>query len=264
MDIRATQLLTELLKDIEPDPLLQLLEQRIINRTVVICGAGPSLEQHIQILKERNDYQDMVFVAADGAVSLLLEQNCTCNIIVTDLDGDYNHIKQATQNGALTIVHGHGDNMDKIREMVPRLGMILGSTQVKPTERAFLWGGFTDGDRACYVVTNYSPRRIILVGMDFGKVRSRREWRSPRHGEKRWEIPRNRRSVRADDRFGILLPPGRAGQIHGTSGSVATQRLRSSHHNMHDHGHVVNRPPLQRGSFAQAGSELFREDGRGA
>jgi len=171
MDTRATHLLTELLKDINPDPLLQLLDRRIRNRKVVVCGAGPSLEQHIQTLKERSDYQDLVFVAADGAVSLLIEQNCACDIIVTDLDGDYNHISQATQDGALTIVHGHGDNMDKIREMVPSLGMILGSTQVEPTERTFLWGGFTDGDRACYVVADYSPREVILVGMDFGKVK---------------------------------------------------------------------------------------------
>lgn len=179
MDVRATQLLTELLKDVNPNPLLQLLEQRIRNRTVVICGAGPSLEKHVQILKKRSDYQDLVFVAADGAVSLLLEQNCACNIIVTDLDGDYYHIRQATQNGALTIVHGHGDNMDKIREMVPSLGSVLGSTQVEPTERTFLWGGFTDGDRACYVVTNYSPMRIILAGMDFGKVVGK--WSKPTH-----------------------------------------------------------------------------------
>ncbi len=179
MDKRATQLLTELLKDINPNPLLQLLEQRIRNRTVVICGAGPSLEQHIQTLKERSDYQDLVFVAADGAVSLLLEKNCACDIIVTDLDGDYNHIKKAMKNGALGIIHGHGDNMDKIREMVPSLGSVLGSTQVEPTERTFLWGGFTDGDRACYVVTNYSPRRVILAGMDFGKVVGK--WSKPTH-----------------------------------------------------------------------------------
>ena len=179
MDIRATQLLTELMKDINPDPLLQLLDQRIRNRTVVICGAGPSLEQHVQTLKERSDYQDLVFVAADGAVSLLLEKNCACDIIVTDLDGDYNHIKKAMQNGALGIIHGHGDNMDKIREMVPSLGSVLGSTQVEPTERTFLWGGFTDGDRACYVVTNYSPRRVILAGMDFGKVVGK--WSKPTH-----------------------------------------------------------------------------------
>jgi len=179
MDIRATQLLTELLKEVNPNPLLQLLEERIRNRIVVVCGAGPSLEQHVQTLKERSDYQDLVFVAADGAVSLLLEKNCACDIIITDLDGDYNHINQATLDGALTIVHGHGDNMDKIREMVPSLGMILGSTQVEPTERTFLWGGFTDGDRACYVVASYSPRRIILAGMDFGRFVGK--WSKPSH-----------------------------------------------------------------------------------
>ncbi|MGY5871729.1 MAG: 6-hydroxymethylpterin diphosphokinase MptE-like protein [Candidatus Thorarchaeota archaeon] len=178
-DTRATQLLTELLKEINPSPLLQLLEQKIRNRTVVVCGAGPSLEEHIQTLRERDDYQDLVFVAADGAVSLLQEQGCACDIIVTDLDGDYNNIKQATEDGALTIIHGHGDNMDKIREMVPNLGLVLGSTQVKPTERAFLWGGFTDGDRACYIVTCYAPKTVILAGMDFGGVVGR--WSKPGH-----------------------------------------------------------------------------------
>ena len=179
MDIQATQLLTELLKEVNPNPILQQLEHKIKDRMIVICGAGPSLELHVQMLKERSDYQDLVFVAADGAVSLLLEQNCPCDIIVTDLDGDYNHIKQATQNGAIVIVHGHGDNMDKIREMVPNLGLVLGSTQVEPTDRAFLWGGFTDGDRACYVVTTYSPRGIILAGMDFGRIVGK--WSKPSH-----------------------------------------------------------------------------------
>lgn len=179
MDIQATQLLTDLLMNINPRPLLSYLEQKIHDRTVVICGAGPSLEQHVQTLKEKPDYQDLVFVAADGAVSLLLEQNCPCDIIVTDLDGDYNHIEQATRKGALCVVHGHGDNIDKILDMVPNLGQVLGSTQVEPTERVFLWGGFTDGDRACYLVTEYSPKGIILAGMDFGRVVGK--WSKPFH-----------------------------------------------------------------------------------
>ena len=190
MDIQATQLLTDLLMNINPSPLLRFLEQKISNRTVVICGAGPSLEKHVQTLKERSDYQDLVFVAADGAVSLLLEQNCPCDIIVTDLDGDYNHIKQATQNGALCIVHGHGDNIDKILDMVPQLGQVLGSTQVEPTERVFLWGGFTDGDRACYVVTKYSPERVILAGMDFGTIVGK--WSKPSH-ETHFPAPQRKR-----------------------------------------------------------------------
>lgn len=189
MDVQATKLLSDLLKDVNPDPLLHLLEQRLRNKTVVVCGAGPSLEHHIQTLKERNDFQDLVFVAADGAVSLLLEQNCPCDIIVTDLDGEYNHIKQATQNGTLAIVHGHGDNMDKIRKMVPDLGQVLGSTQVEPTQRVFLWGGFTDGDRACYVVTAYSPREIILAGMDFGNLVGK--WSKPAH-EKHFPAPQRK------------------------------------------------------------------------
>ena len=179
MDIQATQLLTDLLMKINPGPLLRILEEKIHDRTIVICGAGPSLEEHVQILKERSDYQDLVFVAADGAVSLLLEQNCPCDIIVTDLDGDYNHIEQTAKNGALCIVHGHGDNIDKILDLVPSLGKVLGSTQVEPTERVFLWGGFTDGDRACYVVTTYSPRQVILAGMDFGKMVGK--WSKPSH-----------------------------------------------------------------------------------
>jgi uncharacterized Rossmann fold enzyme len=179
MDVQATQILTDLLMSINPDPLLKVLKQKIVDKTIVVCGAGPSLEKHVQALKERSDYQDLVFVAADGAVSLLLEQNCPCDIIITDLDGDYNHIEQATQNGALCIVHGHGDNIDKILDMVPNLGQVLGSTQVEPTERVFLWGGFTDGDRACYVATTYSPERIILAGMDFGRVVGK--WSKPSH-----------------------------------------------------------------------------------
>jgi uncharacterized Rossmann fold enzyme len=181
MDRQATQLLTELLQSIDPNPLLQLLEERIQDKVVVVCGAGPSLERHVKKLKGRSDFQDIVFVAADGAISLLIEEDCKCDIIVTDLDGNYNDIRTATHNNTLTIVHGHGDNMDKIRDIVPELGAVLGSTQVEPTERAFLWGGFTDGDRACYVVTTYSPKEIILTGMDFGDVVGK--WSKPMQHE---------------------------------------------------------------------------------
>ena len=40
MDTQATQLLTDLLMNINPNPLLRILEQKIFGRTVVICGAG--------------------------------------------------------------------------------------------------------------------------------------------------------------------------------------------------------------------------------
>ncbi len=179
MDRKATKIVTDLLIDIEPEPLINRLEEKIRNRTVVVCGAGPSLENHVSQLEERSNFRDFVFLAADGAVSLLQELDYPCDIIVTDLDGEYTDIKQATEEGALTIVHGHGDNIPQIQEWVPTLGTVLGSTQVKPTDRAFLWGGFTDGDRACFVAATYAPREILLAGMDFGDVVGK--WSKPSH-----------------------------------------------------------------------------------
>jgi len=178
LDREATKLLTEILKDINPQQLLKDLEQKIKGKTVVICGAGPSLEAHLQSLKARNDLE-LVYVAADGAVSALLELDYECSVIATDLDGNLKDIREATEKGAITIVHAHGDNVDRIREIVPSLGAVLGSTQVEPTDRAFLWGGFTDGDRACHIVTTYLPRRIILAGMDFGETVGK--WSKPMH-----------------------------------------------------------------------------------
>jgi len=178
LDQEATRLLTELLKEVNPEPLLQDLEHRIHSNPIVICGAGPSLETHLQSLILEGGLKP-VYVAADGAVSALLNLDYECSILVTDLDGNSEDIREATERGALTIVHAHGDNIDKVREIVPNLGAVLGSTQVEPTDRAFLWGGFTDGDRACHIVTSYAPHRIILAGMDFGNTVGK--WSKPMH-----------------------------------------------------------------------------------
>jgi uncharacterized Rossmann fold enzyme len=177
-DREATRILTELLKEINPNPLLQDLKERIKGKTVVICGAGPSLETHLQSLEVENNSK-LIYVAADGAVSALLRLDYDCGVLATDLDGNLEDIREATERGSLTIVHAHGDNIDEVRNIVPHLGEILGSTQVEPTNRAFLWGGFTDGDRACYIVTAYLPRKIILAGMDFGDTVGK--WSKPLH-----------------------------------------------------------------------------------
>lgn len=169
-DRRATAILTEMLSPIDPRPLIVQLQETIMNNQVVICGAGPSLEKHIQRTMREEENQDAIYVAADGAVSVLLDNNCHCSIITTDLDGNLNHIREAVEQGTQIVVHGHGDNIQKISEVVPTLDNVLGSTQVEPTNRAFLWGGFTDGDRACHLVAEYAPKRMILAGMDFGSV----------------------------------------------------------------------------------------------
>jgi hypothetical protein len=169
-DQEATELLTTLLENIKPEPLLERLRKTITDKIVIVCGAGPSLDRHLENLKTNDDLSDSVVVVSDGAVSVVLEQDIKCDVVATDLDGDMEHLKEVNSKGALLIVHGHGDNMEIVRSAVPELGNILGSTQVEPTHRAFLWGGFTDGDRACHIVSEYSPSRIVLAGMDFGSL----------------------------------------------------------------------------------------------
>ena len=178
-DKKATALLTELLESIDPHPLLNRLSETITGRDVIVCGAGPSLKRHLRSFIGSSSHRDYVIVAADGAVSVILELGLYCDIVVTDLDGNMEHLMKAKDNGALLIVHAHGDNIERVKMAVPSLGEVLGSTQVEPTDRAFLWGGFTDGDRACHVACEYSPRRIVLVGMDFGTTVGK--WSKPDH-----------------------------------------------------------------------------------
>ncbi|MFW9805299.1 MAG: 6-hydroxymethylpterin diphosphokinase MptE-like protein [Candidatus Thorarchaeota archaeon] len=178
-DRKATQLLTSMLKKIDPTPLLKILSGMISGHQVIVCGAGPSLKHHVTSLIEKEELSHYTTLVADGATSVMLELGIHCDVVVTDLDGDIDDLIEAKNNGALLIVHAHGDNIEQVESVVPRLGAILGSTQIEPTERAFLWGGFTDGDRACYIASEYSPERIILAGMDFGTTVGK--WSKPGH-----------------------------------------------------------------------------------
>ncbi|MHA2220865.1 MAG: 6-hydroxymethylpterin diphosphokinase MptE-like protein [Candidatus Thorarchaeota archaeon] len=178
-DREATRLLTSLLEEINPSPLLTQLEETIGGKSVVICGAGPTLDRHIESLKRDETISNYVIMAADGAVSVLLENAIMCDVIVSDLDGNIEHLKEMNRKGALLIIHGHGDNMEIVKSVVPVLGGVLGSTQVEPTSRAFLWGGFTDGDRACHIASAYNPEKIIFAGMDFGSLVGK--WSKPGH-----------------------------------------------------------------------------------
>jgi len=178
-DSEATDLLTSILEPIDPEPLLKHLADCISRNNVIVCGAGPSLKRHMESLMKSESIEDYVVVVADGAISVILDLGLHCDVIITDLDGNLDHLKKAKAAGALLIVHAHGDNIEIVKSTVPILKDVLGSTQVQPTNRAFLWGGFTDGDRACHVVCEYSPKRIILAGMDFGT--SVGKWSKPGH-----------------------------------------------------------------------------------
>lgn len=140
-----------------------------MQKEVIIFGAGPSIKSNIKEVKNLN-LSEYTLIAADGTTTALLEEDIVPDIIVTDLDGDMKDISCANHEGAFLVVHAHGNNMDKVKEYVPNLDRMLGTTQSTPFQNVYNFGGFTDGDRALFLAVELGAEYIILAGMDFGKV----------------------------------------------------------------------------------------------
>jgi uncharacterized Rossmann fold enzyme len=160
-DEEAARLLSQLLRDFED--CLDAAATAVRDKAVTVCGNAPSLEEEIGGLKEKN----AVFIAADGAAAVLLRKKMVPDIIVTDLDGPFQEILDANQQGSIVVVHAHGDNMDAQRALVPRLKKIIGTAQCRPPEGIYNFGGFTDGDRCVFLAKALGAASIELVGFDF-------------------------------------------------------------------------------------------------
>ncbi len=143
-----------------------------INDKVIVFGAGPSLKKNINDLKKIN-IQNYTLIAADGATTALLEEKITPDIIVTDLDGKMDDIVKANNEGSILVIHAHGNNRDNIKRYFPGLKNILGTTQSVPMDRVYNLGGFTDGDRCIFLAIVLGAKKIVLAGMDFGKIITR-------------------------------------------------------------------------------------------
>jgi len=144
---------------------LRMLE----GKDLIVFGAGPSLADTLKDMIEAGvDIHDYILIAADGASQALIEHGIKPDIVVTDLDGDHGYLLTADTLGSIMVVHAHGDNVNLIRYMVPKLRNIIATTQVKPLHNVYNFGGFTDGDRAVFLAYEFNARSIILAGMDFG------------------------------------------------------------------------------------------------
>ncbi|MHB8585584.1 MAG: 6-hydroxymethylpterin diphosphokinase MptE-like protein [Thermoplasmatota archaeon] len=118
-----------------------------------------------------------VFVA-DKAVAPYMAQGGRATAIVSDLDGDLHAIAQANADGIPVCVHAHGDNIDAVREWVPRFrGPLIGTTQAEPVPPLYNMGGFTDGDRACFLAEALGATELVLAGFDFEHAASERKQR---------------------------------------------------------------------------------------
>ena len=139
----------------------------------IVFGAGPSIKEHIQMLKSDYDLKDYVLVAADGATTAMIEEKLVPDIVATDLDGNIDDILLANLRGANIVIHAHGDNIDKIASLTSFFNNVLGTTQAQPVGNLYNFGGFTDGDRAIFLAVALGASEITLAGMDFGDVVTR-------------------------------------------------------------------------------------------
>jgi len=164
-------------QDINIDKLIHRLDRLINNKSVIVFGAGPSLRKGVLFVKENKLHSKHTFIAADGSITALLEEEILPDILVTDLDGRLRDILRANLMGSLTIVHAHGDNINILKRTLPKLRNVIGTTQIEPIGRLQNFGGFTDGDRCVFLAVNFKAKEILLSGMDFGNKIGRYSYR---------------------------------------------------------------------------------------
>lgn len=164
-DERAALVLSELLAErtSSTDELREMIEGEI----VTVAGDAESLGREIDSLEG-------VVISADEATSVLLSHDIIPDAFTTDLDGRIEDLVRANSQGAIAIIHAHGDNLDALKEHVGKFeGRVIGTTQAEPFDEIHDFGGFTDGDRAVFIADHFGAEEIRLVGFDFENPRKK-------------------------------------------------------------------------------------------
>ncbi len=162
-DQEAAQILSSIIK--KRKTRLSILTKKIQGHSVLVIGAGPSLDENISFIRKN---PKLVKIVADAALKSIMDNKIRPDIVVTDLDGDRSSLLKASDY-AIMVVHAHSDNIDAIKKLVPKFKHVIGTTQVKPEEDVYNFGGFTDGDRCVFLAEEFLANEIFLVGMDFGR-----------------------------------------------------------------------------------------------
>ena len=175
-DVKARDILYEFRKNYDPESKIKSIERAMVDKSLYFFGAGPNLIDHLKSIKDeiksnRNKY---FVVAADGSARALRKFSIVPNLIFSDLDGlNYDQIDYFLKQHSIIIIHGHGDNVEKIQAfksllLTPNENIIC-TTQVKSRYPIINPGGFTDGDRSIYFCHNLAPidRNFTLFGYEF-------------------------------------------------------------------------------------------------
>jgi hypothetical protein len=168
-DQLATDVLSRLISSRAID--LQQLKALLSGQSVFVFGAGPSLEEDLQRIAKENLLEKCAIISADGATTAILKvAKVAPSVVVTDLDGNIDDLLRADRLGSVMVIHGHGDNIDRLQAYVPKFKSVVGTTQVEPRPNVYNFGGFTDGDRAVFLAIGMGAKLVALAGMDLGQV----------------------------------------------------------------------------------------------
>lgn len=127
---------------------------------VTVCGNAPCLPA------ELDQIRGVVF-AADAASEVLLDRGIRPDAVFTDLDGASDRYVSMNNEGTVMVVHAHGDNIPLLSYWVPRFdGPMVATTQARPFDSVYNFGGFTDGDRAVFTADSLGAAGITIIGFD--------------------------------------------------------------------------------------------------
>lgn len=146
---------------------LSELKDTVSGKPVLVCGNAPGLRNELSKI----DLSAVVIIAADGAAAVLMDLERVPEVICTDLDGnseaDIEKEILACSRGSIVLIHAHGDNMDKLEKYVLRFRRFIATTQARPFDQVYNFGGFSDGDRCVFVAREFEAKSIRLAGFDF-------------------------------------------------------------------------------------------------
>lgn len=169
LDQYSTDILSNKLSNMKNTISLDSFLNQLSGREqAIVIGCGENINKELNYLSRLSSIRSKsLIVVADAAVKPALEHGIIPDLVVTDLDGDLKYLLLASVLGSITVIHAHGDNINRIEKYVELYqGPVIGSTQVEPRPHVYNFGGFTDGDRALYILYHVGYRDVILVGFD--------------------------------------------------------------------------------------------------
>lgn len=141
-----------------------ILKQKIAGKGVAVIGYA----LHKEDLESTRSRQEVAITAGKALIKVReIDPQFTPHIHVTDMEEQE---LMEVKDECLLVLHAHGDNMERIETVIPEIPSFVGTTQNRPFDRVYNFGGFTDGDRAALLAQEMGADHITLYGFDFDKA----------------------------------------------------------------------------------------------